>query len=119
MMKLASALAVVAIAMSDLAMPAAAQPLTHPTPTAAHTPSHVTLVSQNPKEVKPQFRRRVVRLATNEAPGTIIVDTNNKYLYFIESNNRATRYGIGVGRDGFGWSGIVNVGRKAEWPTWT
>jgi lipoprotein-anchoring transpeptidase ErfK/SrfK len=60
-----------------------------------------------------------VRLVTEEAPGTIIVDTNNKYLYFVESKNRATRYGIGVGRDGFGWSGVVKVGRKAEWPSWT
>ncbi|KAA0699616.1 L,D-transpeptidase [Neorhizobium sp. P12A] len=70
-------------------------------------------------QVKPQFHKRLVRLATDEAPGTIIVDTNNKFLYLVEGNNRATRYGIGVGRDGFGWSGVVNVGRKAEWPTWT
>src|ERR1700754_3592020 len=69
-------------------------------------------------QVKPQFHKRLVRLATDEAPGTIIVDTNNKFLYLVESNNRATRYGIGVGRDGFGWSGVVNVGRKAEWPGW-
>ena len=69
--------------------------------------------------VKPQFHKRLVRLRTNETPGTIIVDTNHKFLYLVEGNNRATRYGIGVGRDGFGWSGVVNVGRKAEWPTWT
>ena len=49
----------------------------------------------------------MVRLATNEQPGTIIVDTNNKFLYFVEGNNRATRYGVGVGREGFGWSGVV------------
>ncbi len=71
------------------------------------------------KTVKPQFKKRVVRLVTDEAPGTIIVDTVNKYLYFVEGNNRATRYGIGVGREGFGWSGVVKVGRKAEWPGWT
>jgi lipoprotein-anchoring transpeptidase ErfK/SrfK len=71
------------------------------------------------REVPAKFQRRMVRFATSEAPGTIIVDTNNKYLYYVEGKNRATRYGIGVGREGFGWSGVVSVGRKAEWPTWT
>jgi lipoprotein-anchoring transpeptidase ErfK/SrfK len=65
------------------------------------------------------FWRTKVRLRTDEAPGTIIVDTNHKYLYLVEGNNKATRYGIGVGRDGFGWSGVVKVQRKAEWPGWT
>ncbi len=71
------------------------------------------------KEVPAKFQRRSVRFATNEAPGTIIVDTNNKFLYYVDGKNRATRYGIGVGREGFGWSGEVKIGRKAEWPTWT
>jgi lipoprotein-anchoring transpeptidase ErfK/SrfK len=71
------------------------------------------------RQVEEKYKRRVVRLSTSETPGTIIVDTNNKFLYFVEGKNRATRYGIGVGRDGFGWSGVVKVGRKAEWPTWT
>jgi lipoprotein-anchoring transpeptidase ErfK/SrfK len=65
-----------------------------------------------------KYQRRVVRLDTDEAPGTIIVDTNNKFLYYVEGNDRATRYGIGVGRDGFGWSGVMKVQRMAEWPTW-
>lgn len=71
------------------------------------------------KTVPEKFQRRVVRLQTNEAPGTIIVDTNNKFLYLVEGKGKATRYGIGVGREGYGWSGVVNVGRKAEWPSWT
>jgi lipoprotein-anchoring transpeptidase ErfK/SrfK len=71
------------------------------------------------KQPAPQFRRRVVRLVTSENPGTIIVDTTHKYLYLVQGNNKATRYGIGVGREGFGWSGIVKVQRKAEWPGWT
>jgi lipoprotein-anchoring transpeptidase ErfK/SrfK len=70
------------------------------------------------REVPEQYKRRVVRFTTSEKPGTIIVDTNNKFLYYIEGENSATRYGIGVGREGFGWSGVVNVGRKAEWPEW-
>ncbi|NKJ40238.1 MULTISPECIES: L,D-transpeptidase [Rhizobium] len=87
---------------------------------APATRSDVIRVATEPRgQVKPQFQRRLVRLATNEQPGTIIIDTNNKYLYLVEGDNRARRYGIGVGRDGFGWSGVVKVGRKAEWPGWT
>ncbi|MBB4576058.1 lipoprotein-anchoring transpeptidase ErfK/SrfK [Rhizobium lentis] len=82
-------------------------------------PAQIVRVAQMPKYVKPQFKRKKVRLVTTEAAGTVIIDTNNKYLYLVEGNNRATRYGIGVGRDGFGWSGIVKIGRKAEWPAWT
>ncbi len=70
------------------------------------------------KQPKPEFMRKKVRLDTREAPGTIIIDTNTKYLYYVEGNNRATRYGVGVGRDGFGWGGEVKIGRKAEWPDW-
>nr|WP_245304288.1 L,D-transpeptidase [Hoeflea olei] len=77
----------------------------------------VVQVAQS-KKPKPEFWRKKVRLQTNEKPGTIIVDTNTKYLYYVEGKNRATRYGVGVGREGFGWSGTVNVGRKAEWPDW-
>ncbi|MCD2180636.1 L,D-transpeptidase [Rhizobium sp. GN54] len=85
-------------------------------PAAAST--DVITVAQ-PKPVPQKYHRRVVRLSTDERPGTIIVDTNNKFLYLVEGKNRAVRYGIGVGREGFGWSGVVRVGRKAEWPGWT
>ncbi|UJW76193.1 L,D-transpeptidase [Rhizobium sp. SL42] len=81
------------------------------------TTSDVTLVAQ-PKQVPEKFKRRAVRLQTNEQPGTIIIDTNNKFLYLVEGKNRALRYGVGVGREGFGWSGVVKIGRKEEWPTW-
>jgi lipoprotein-anchoring transpeptidase ErfK/SrfK len=84
------------------------------------TASDVTLVAQpSKKQVASKFRRTKVRFVTDQAPGTVIVDTDNKFLYYVEGNNKATRYGIGVGRDGFGWSGVVKVGRKAEWPSWT
>ena len=56
---------------------------------------------------------------TNEQPGTIIVDTPARLLYLVQGNNRAIRYGIGVGRDGFQWSGLLKISRKAEWPDWT
>jgi lipoprotein-anchoring transpeptidase ErfK/SrfK len=79
--------------------------------------SHVISVAQR-REPDEKFQRRVVRFSTDEAPGTIIIDTNNKFLYFVEGPKRATRYGVGVGRDGFGWSGVVKIGRKEEWPEW-
>ena len=71
------------------------------------------------EQLPPQFQRQVVFFRTAEAPGTIIVDTPSRYLYLVQGNSRALRYGIGVGREGFQWSGLVNVTRKQEWPDWT
>ena len=65
------------------------------------------------------LQRQVVFYRTNEPPGTIIVDTVYRYLYLVQENNRAIRYGIGVGREGFEWQGLLRVSRKAEWPDWT
>jgi lipoprotein-anchoring transpeptidase ErfK/SrfK len=73
----------------------------------------------DPRLPSKEFMRTQVRFDTRERPGTIIVDTATKYLYLVEADGMATRYGVGVGRDGFGWSGTVSVGRKAEWPGWT
>lgn len=69
--------------------------------------------------VPEDFRRQVVTFRTAEVPGTIIIDANRHFLYLVLPNFKAVRYGIGVGREGFGWAGIVNVGRKQEWPVWT
>ncbi|WP_245308528.1 L,D-transpeptidase [Aurantimonas sp. 22II-16-19i] len=66
-----------------------------------------------------EFMRREVRIQTSEKPGTVIVDSSKRFLYFVEGNGMATRYGVGVGKEGFGWSGTMKVGRKAEWPGWT
>src|SRR3954462_13135010 len=70
-------------------------------------------------KVDPKFYRRTVRYSTKEVPGTIIVDPTNYYVYRIEGEGSATRYGANVGRDGFRWSGDAYVGRKSEWPIWT
>ena len=67
----------------------------------------------------PEFRRVQVGFETREAPGTIIIDTERRYLFFVEPGGTATRYGVGVGKEGFGFSGNVKVARKAEWPGWT
>ncbi|PSC03508.1 hypothetical protein SLNSH_18530 [Alsobacter soli] len=70
-------------------------------------------------KIDPKYYRRTVRYDSKEAPGTIIVDPGNYYVYRIEGEGNATRYGANVGRQGFLWSGEAYVGRKAEWPVWT
>jgi lipoprotein-anchoring transpeptidase ErfK/SrfK len=69
-------------------------------------------------QLDPRLQRQVVNYPTREAPGTIIIDTPNTYLYLVLGNGQAMRYGIGVGREGFTWAGVKNVARKAEWPDW-
>jgi lipoprotein-anchoring transpeptidase ErfK/SrfK len=68
--------------------------------------------------VPDRLRRAVVAFDTREAPGTIIIDTGNTALYFVLGQRRAIRYGVGVGREGFTWSGVQTISRKAEWPDW-
>lgn len=70
------------------------------------------------EEAAPQFQKQVVFFRTNEEPGTIIIHTNERFLYLVMGNNRALRYGVGVGRDGFTWKGLHKITRKAEWPDW-
>ncbi|MCJ8144371.1 L,D-transpeptidase [Ancylobacter sp. A5.8] len=70
-------------------------------------------------KVDRKYFRRTVAYASDEEPGTIIVDPANYYVYRIEGDGKATRYGANVGRDGFRWTGDAYVGRKSEWATWT
>jgi hypothetical protein len=77
------------------------------------------LIADDSVELDPEYRRTAVLYRTSEAPGTIIIQTAERHLYLIQGNGRALRYGIGVGRDGFQWQGLVNITRKAEWPDWT
>src|SRR6202011_3585313 len=70
-------------------------------------------------ELPARLKRQVVNYATREAPGTIIIDTPNTYLYYVLGGGQAIRYGIGVGREGFTWSGTQTITKKAEWPDWT
>jgi lipoprotein-anchoring transpeptidase ErfK/SrfK len=71
-----------------------------------------------PAQLPPNLRRQEVAFATKEPAGTIVVDTPNTYLYYILGNGRAIRYGVRVGRDGFTWTGVQKITRKAEWPDW-
>ncbi len=75
--------------------------------------------SDDDGELPADMRRQVVSYRTGEAPGTIIVDTPNTFLYLVLPGGKAIRYGIGVGREGFTWSGTRTVERKAAWPDWT
>jgi len=74
--------------------------------------------SENPEQPA-QFRRQIVDYRTGAPAGSIIIDTPHTYLYYVLGNGRAIRYGIGVGREGFTWSGSETISRKAEWPDWT
>ena len=70
-------------------------------------------------QLPPQFQRQMVLYRTTEPPGTIIVHTSERFLYLVQGNGRAIRYGVRVGREGFQWQGLLKITRKAEWPDWT
>lgn len=65
-----------------------------------------------------KYLPREIDYKTDEKPGTVIIDTRRKYLYFVKEGGKAMRFGIGVGRQGFKWSGVEHITRKAEWPAW-
>src|SRR6266850_1578428 len=67
----------------------------------------------------PKFEKQLVEYHGKEGAGTIVVDTPNKFLYLVQENGKAMRYGIGVGRPGFTWSGVKQISAKKEWPAWT
>ena len=69
-------------------------------------------------QLDPRLQRQVVDYPTREASGTVIVDTPHTYLYYVLGNGKAIRYGIGVGREGYTWSGVKSIIRKTEWPDW-
>ncbi len=70
------------------------------------------------QDLPPQFRRQIVAFASAEPAGTIIIDTPNTYLYLVLGGGQALRYGIGVGREGFTWTGTERISRMKEWPDW-
>ena len=77
------------------------------------------LIADDSYQLDPEWQKQVVLYRTTEAPGTIIISTAERHLYLIEPGGRALRYGIGVGRDGFQWQGLVTITNKKEWPDWT
>jgi len=85
----------------------------------ARTDAGYQLPSIPISKVDKKFHRQIVSYETKEVPGTVIVDTGAKFLYLVQENGKAMRYGIGVGREGFEWSGSARIAMKREWPTWT
>jgi lipoprotein-anchoring transpeptidase ErfK/SrfK len=77
------------------------------------------IANADDEQLDPKWQKTVVFYRTNEAPGTIIVQSDQRYLYVVQPGGRALRYGIGVGRDGFRWQGLVKITQKKEWPDWT
>jgi lipoprotein-anchoring transpeptidase ErfK/SrfK len=67
----------------------------------------------------PKYEKQVVEYHGKESPGTIVIDTPNKFLFLVQGDGKALRYGVGVGRPGFTWSGVKTVSAKKEWPAWT
>jgi lipoprotein-anchoring transpeptidase ErfK/SrfK len=117
------------VAASPLGNPALAEPLAFATPSGGFSIFDRVLrepaslqrsigSAQDGAELPAHLRRQVVEFRTTEAAGTIIVDTPNTYLYYVLGGAKAIRYGIGVGREGFTWSGVQTIARKAEWPDW-
>ena len=102
---------------SETLAPPPVSPHDHGTAIAALPPDYQP--EQGPaKEIPSQFRRTVVDYPTVEPSGTILIDTPNRYLYLTLGNGKAIRYGVGVGREGFTWSGTERISRMKEWPDW-
>jgi lipoprotein-anchoring transpeptidase ErfK/SrfK len=107
-----------ALLMTIAAAPAAAQPTRDvDMMSLGDRPGYVPKPTEEQLDLV--FQRQPVYFRTTEKPGTIVVHTSERFLYLVQGNNRAIRYGVGVGRDGFRWSGIHRISRKSEWPDWT
>jgi len=119
----AAALTAGVVAWTGHAVAAPLQPLFPFFPVPEQPPMAQPAPSDNidatPFELPSRFKRQIVAYPTREAAGTVIIDTPNTYLYYVLGGGQAIRYGIGVGRDGFTWSGTQTVTKKAEWPDWT
>ncbi|WP_063694224.1 L,D-transpeptidase [Bradyrhizobium stylosanthis] len=97
------------------------QPQAYPQDQATYSRGYVNDEAQAADEdaqLPDRLRKQIVSFDRGEPAGTIVIDTGNTYLYYVLGNGRAIRYGVGVGREGFTWSGVQSVSRKAEWPDW-
>ncbi|MBR0795082.1 L,D-transpeptidase [Bradyrhizobium jicamae] len=119
----ALAIGTAALSTSATAAPLPIFPFILPLPTEAAPPpvQSAPQVQEEERgaELPARLKRQIVAYPTREAPGTIIIDTPHTYLYYVLGGGQAIRYGIGVGREGFTWSGTQTITKKAEWPDWT
>jgi len=94
-----------------------------PAPTASLKPRDKELLAHVPYDntvpIPEPFQRHIVDYHRKEAPGTIVIDTDNKFLYLVQANQKAIRYGVTVGEEAQGWSGVAKIGNMTEWPNWT
>ena len=88
-------------------------------PQQVDPPAQEEAVDPRSAAFDPKFEKQLVDYHGKESAGTIVVDTPNKFLYLVQGNGKAMRYGIGVGRPGFTWSGVKTISAKREWPDWT
>jgi lipoprotein-anchoring transpeptidase ErfK/SrfK len=123
-LKVAAAVVTIAVATA-ISTSASANPLNPfealfgPLRPQVQAPAYAAPSEDTKDELRADLRRQVVNYRTSEAPGTIIIDTPNTFLYLVMPGGKAMRYGIGVGREGFTWAGTKTIERKAEWPDWT
>jgi lipoprotein-anchoring transpeptidase ErfK/SrfK len=82
-------------------------------------PVEQAAVAVDPRAIDPKFEKQVVHYSGSEPPGTIVIDTPQRFLFLVQDNGTAVRYGIGVGKPGFTWAGEKKVSAKKEWPDWT
>jgi lipoprotein-anchoring transpeptidase ErfK/SrfK len=118
-MKLANGFVLVAL---GLMLGGCVEATLEPAPETSLKPRDRELLAHAPyaqASIPEAYRRHIVDYHRKEAPGTIVVDTDARFLYFVLPNHRAIRYGVTVGEEAQAWSGVAKVGNKTEWPTWT
>ena len=107
---------VLAAAVTLTALPALAPAASRQTQTDSFARAQPSILRGRP--VPARYKRTVVRLRTREQPGTVIIDAGQHFLYYVLPGGKALRYGIGVGRQGYSWSGVATINSKQAWPDW-
>jgi len=111
-----------AILSAGLLLSGCYQTTLEPAPITAQKPHDRELLARAPyvqARIPEPFQRHIVDYHRKEAPGTIVIDTDNRYLYLVQPNGKAIRFGVTVGEEAQGWSGVAKVGSMTEWPGWT
>jgi lipoprotein-anchoring transpeptidase ErfK/SrfK len=116
------ALRQIAYLLTGLLLGGCTQATLQPASDANFTPRDKQLLANAPyakASIPIAYQRAIVPYHRKEAPGSILVDTDARYLYYVLKDGQAIRYGVIVGEEALAWSGVAKVGRKAEWPSWT
>jgi lipoprotein-anchoring transpeptidase ErfK/SrfK len=112
----------VAVLLSAVVLGGCMQSTLEPTSQANLSSRDKELLAHAPyaqADIPEPFQRHIVDYHRKEAPGTVVIDTDNRFLYYVQANGKAIRYGVTVGEEAQVWSGVARVGRKEEWPSWT